>query len=228
MSLSQTVKACSSTIKAEEIADVSNATIVDRETAELLENKPKKTLEEMRSLDRHHIVDCYEISPESLTENFISKYGNYNHMKWFRAYKQLRDAGTNNETAVGAISRKDYREDRLTTATQAERHRICLELLRICTPARDIDDRVRYKSEDVKMHGSFDTKDAPRLPSYQTGEEIYWENGEDTRYGYSNLPPDELILDNFTSSSKMDNTQITGDIQERLHLSVKKSILVSL
>ena len=81
MSLSQTVKACSSTIKAEEIADVSNATIVDRETAELLENKPRKTLEEIRSLDWHHIVECYKISPELLTENFISKYGNYNHMK---------------------------------------------------------------------------------------------------------------------------------------------------
>ena len=62
--------------------------------------------------------------------------------------------------------------------------------------------------------GSFDSKDAPRLPSYQTGEEIYWENGEDTRYGYSKLPPDELILDNFTSSSKVGNTQITEDIQE--------------
>jgi hypothetical protein len=60
--------------------------------------------------------------------------------------------------------------------------------------------------------GSFDSKDAPRLPSYQTGEEIYWENGEDTRYGYSKLPPDELILDNFTNSSKVDNTQITEDI----------------
>lgn len=135
------MKASSSTIKVEEIADVSNATIVNRETAELLENKPKKTLEEMHSLDQHHIVDCYESSPESLTENFISKYGNYNHMKWFRAYKQLRDAGTNNETAVKAISHKDYRKNRLTTATRAKRHRICLELLRICTPARDIDDR---------------------------------------------------------------------------------------
>ncbi|CAI2199168.1 2901_t:CDS:1, partial [Funneliformis geosporum] len=83
----------------EEIADVSNATIVDCETAELLENKPKKTLEEMRSLDRHHIVECYEISPELLTEDFISKYGDFNHMKWFRAYRQLRDAGTNNEMA---------------------------------------------------------------------------------------------------------------------------------
>ena len=117
MSLSQTVKASSSTIKAEEIADVSNATIVDRKTAELLENKPKKTLEEMRSLDRHHIVDCYGISPESLTEDFISKYGNFNHMKWFRAYRQLRDAGTDNETAVEAITRKDYRENRLTTVS---------------------------------------------------------------------------------------------------------------
>ena len=150
MSLSQTVKASSSTIKAEEIADVSNATIVDRETAELLENKPKKTLEEMRSLDRHHIVDCYEISPESLTENFISKYGNYNHMKWFRAYKQLRDAGTNNGVAVEVITHKDYRKDKLIVATRAEKHRICLELLKTCTPVRDVDDRARYKTDDVK------------------------------------------------------------------------------
>ncbi|PKC10509.1 hypothetical protein RhiirA5_374590 [Rhizophagus irregularis] len=204
-------------------------------------------------------------------------------MKWFRAYKQLRDAGINNEMAVEAISRKDYREDRLTTATRAERHRICLELLRICTPARDIDDRTRYKADEVKTRmgspestsylqglvpkmarvfdntdasrsanksglktiraklgllnaslyatyglkfkaidknrrhyhlvGSFDSKDAPRLPSYQTGEEIYWENGKDIRYGYSKLPPDELI-DNFTSSSKLGNTQITEDIQD--------------
>ena len=198
-------------------------------------------------------------------------------MKWFRAYRQLRDAGTDNETAVEAITRKDYREDRLTTITRAERHRICLELLKICTPARDIDDRARYKSDVVKMRlnspesishlqdlvlkmawvfdntdasrrvkksglktdraklgllnsalhatyglkfkavdrsrryyrldGSFDTKDAPRLPSYQTG------NGQNTQYGYSKLPPDELI-DNFTISSKVDNMQITEDIQD--------------
>jgi hypothetical protein len=141
VSLSQAMKVNSSIIKAEEISNISNATIVDHETAEFLENKPKKTLEEMRSLNRHHIVECYEISPESLTEVFILKYGNYNHMKWFRAYRQLRDAGTDNETAVEAITRKKYREDRLTTINRAERHRICLELLKICTPARDIDDR---------------------------------------------------------------------------------------
>src|SRR3954454_10136995 len=109
--LSQVVKVNCTIVKAKKISDISNATIVNHETAELLENKPKKTLEEMRSLDQHHIVDCYEISPESLTENFISKYGNYNHMKWFRAYKQLRDAGTNNEMAIKTISHKDYREN---------------------------------------------------------------------------------------------------------------------
>ena len=81
VSLSQTMKANSSIVKAEEISDVSNATIVNRETTEYLENKPRKTLGEMRSLDRHHIVKCYEISPELLTEKFISKYGNYNHMR---------------------------------------------------------------------------------------------------------------------------------------------------
>ncbi|GBC47061.2 putative helicase [Rhizophagus irregularis DAOM 181602=DAOM 197198] len=269
--LSQVVKLNSATVKTEKISAITNANILDHETAELLESKSKKTLKEIRSLDWHHIADCYEISSESLTEEFISKYGNYNHMKWFRAYRQLRDAGTDNETAVEAITHKDYREDRLTTITRAERHRICLELLKICTPARDIDDRARYKSDVVKMRlnspesishlqdlvlkmarvfdntdasrrvkksglktdqaklgllnlalyatyglkfkavdrshryyrldGSFDTKDTPRLPSYQTGEEIYWENGQDTRYGYSKLPPDKLI-DNFTISSK--------------------------
>ncbi|PKY57419.1 hypothetical protein RhiirA4_478475 [Rhizophagus irregularis] len=151
------IKAKCSVVKAKEILDITNANILDRETAEFLENKPRKTLGEMRSLDWHHIVDCYGISPEILTEDFISKYGNYNHMKWFRAYKQLRDAGTNNEIAVEAIIRKDYREDRLTTTTQAERHRICLELLRICTPARDIDDRIRYKANDIKTHLNWTT-----------------------------------------------------------------------
>ncbi|CAI2198684.1 20703_t:CDS:1, partial [Funneliformis geosporum] len=104
VSLSQAVKVNSSIVKAEEISDISNATILDRETAEFLENKSKKTLDEMRSLDRHHIVDCDEILPELLTEDFVSKYGNFNHIKWFRAYRQLRDAGTDNETAVEAIT----------------------------------------------------------------------------------------------------------------------------
>jgi len=115
--LSQVVKAKCSVVKADEISDITNANILDCETAEFLENKPRKTLEEMRSLDWHHIVDCYGISPESLTEDFISKYGNFNHMKWFRAYRQLRDAGTDNEMAIEAISRKDYRENRLTTVS---------------------------------------------------------------------------------------------------------------
>ncbi|RGB21736.1 hypothetical protein C1646_777383 [Rhizophagus diaphanus] len=112
--LSQVVKANCTIIKAKEISDISNATIVNHETAKFLENKPKKTLEEMRSLDQYHIMEYYEILPELLTENFISK------------------------------------KDRHTTATQAEKHQICLELLKICTPAKDIDDRVRYKTDDIK------------------------------------------------------------------------------
>ena len=44
--------------------------------------------------------------------------------------------------AVETITRKDYRKDRLTTMTQAERHNICLELLRNCTPVKDINDKV--------------------------------------------------------------------------------------
>ena len=59
-----------------------------------------------------------------------------------------------------------------------------------------------------------DVRGPPRLPSYQTGGKIYWENGEDTRYRYSKLPPDELILDNFTSSSIVDTTHIAEDIQD--------------
>ncbi|RGB21659.1 hypothetical protein C1646_777574 [Rhizophagus diaphanus] len=266
-SLSQIVKAKYSVVKTEKISDITNANILDRETAEFLENKPRKSLEEMRSLDWHHIVDCYEISPESLTEDFISKYKNFNHMKWFRAYRQLRDAGTGNETAVEVITRKDYREDRLTTITRTEKHQICLELLKTCTPAKDIDDRSRYKTDDAKtclnspesvsylqnlvpkMARVFDNIDALcrakksglktdraklgllnsalyityglkikaidkhsryyhlvelfnnnnalKLPLYQTGKEIYWENGKDTRYGYSKLAPDEILMDNL-------------------------------
>ncbi|PKY60882.1 hypothetical protein RhiirA4_485117 [Rhizophagus irregularis] len=164
VSLYQVVKVNSSIVKSEEITNISNATIVDHETAEFLENKPKKTLEEMRSLDRHHIVECYEIPPESLTEEFILKYGDYNHMRWFRVYRQLRDAGINNEMAVEAIIRKDYRGDKLIIATQAERHRICLELLKICTPAKDIDDRTRYKADEVKTHIS-----SPESTTYLQG-----------------------------------------------------------
>ncbi|CAI2188376.1 19007_t:CDS:2, partial [Funneliformis geosporum] len=103
-SLSQVVKVNSATVKAEEISEITNAIIFDHETAELLKNKPRKTLEEMNSLDQHHIVKCYQIPPELLTEDFISEYGNYNHIKWFRAYRQVRDAGTDNEMAVEAIT----------------------------------------------------------------------------------------------------------------------------
>lgn len=70
--------------KAEEISDITNATILTHEIAELLENKPKKTLKEIRSLDRYHIVDFYEISSESVTEDFTLKYRNFNHMKWYQ------------------------------------------------------------------------------------------------------------------------------------------------
>ncbi len=63
--------------------------------------------------------------------------------------------------AVEAIIRKDYREDRLTTITRAEKHRICLELLRNCTPVKDIDDRIHYKANDVKIYMK-----SPKLISY--------------------------------------------------------------
>ncbi|RIA98063.1 hypothetical protein C1645_813301 [Glomus cerebriforme] len=40
----------------------------------------------------------------------------------------------------------------------------------------------------------FDIKDAPKLPSYQTKEEIYWKNRDDTQYGYSKFSSDELLM----------------------------------
>ena len=54
--------------------------------------------------------------------------------------------------AVEAIICKDYKDDKFIVAIQAERHRICLELLRICIPAKDIDNRARYKAIDVKAY----------------------------------------------------------------------------
>src|SRR2546421_3781508 len=262
VTLTEIVKGYSSAIKAEEISDIANANILNHEMAEHLENKPRKTLEEMYALNQYHIADCYGVSPESLTKRFITEYGKYDHMKWFRNLRKLRDAGTNNETAVEAIIREDYRNDRLTTVTQAEKHRICLELLKTCTPVKDIDDQDRYKANIVKTRlespesikylqelvpkmarvfdntdssrraeksglktlraklgllnsalfstygikykaidnncryyhlvGPFDSEDAPKLPSYQTGEGPFYENGEDIRYGYSKLSSDEI------------------------------------
>ncbi|CAJ0632215.1 8200_t:CDS:2 [Entrophospora sp. SA101] len=140
MTLTETVKGHSSVIKAEEISKIANANILNHEMVDHLENKPKKTLEEMHALSRYHIADCYEISPESLTEEFITDYGKYDHMRWFRNLRKLRDAGTDNMTAVEAITHEDYRNNRLTTITQAEKHRIGLEILKTRTPVKDIDD----------------------------------------------------------------------------------------
>ncbi|CAG8510401.1 12878_t:CDS:2 [Cetraspora pellucida] len=70
-----------------------------------------------------------------------------------------------------------------------------------------IDKNLKY----YHLIGSFDSKYAPELPSYQTGEEIYWENGEDTRYGYSKLPPDELLIENL-----LENKQIKDSFKQFL------------
>ncbi|EXX51737.1 uncharacterized protein OCT59_020773 [Rhizophagus irregularis] len=40
---------------------------------------------------------------------------------------------------------------------------------------KTIDKNHRY----YHLVGSFDSKDTPRLPSYQMGEETYWKNDED-------------------------------------------------
>ncbi len=87
ISLSQTVKVSSSIIKAKEISNILNVCILDHEIVEVLENKLKKTLKKMLSLD------------------------------WHYAYRQLWDAGINNETAIKAIICKDYRENKFIITT---------------------------------------------------------------------------------------------------------------
>ncbi|CAG8811699.1 12046_t:CDS:2, partial [Gigaspora rosea] len=104
VSLTKVVRICSSVIKAEEISDIANANILNHEMAKHLENKPKKTLIEMNALSRYRIAECYGLPLESLTEEFITDYGKYDEMKWFRNLQKLRDAGTNNESAVEAIT----------------------------------------------------------------------------------------------------------------------------
>ncbi|RHZ81902.1 hypothetical protein Glove_117g519 [Diversispora epigaea] len=84
--------------KAEGEREIANATIINYEMAEILENKPKKILEEMQALKRFRISECYRLPSESLTEEFITDYGVYDEMKWFRNLWKLRDAGTNNGT----------------------------------------------------------------------------------------------------------------------------------
>ena len=49
--------------------------------------------------------------------------------------------------------------------------------------------------------GSFDTKGAPELPLYQTGEEVYWEKGGDMRYGYSTPQMGTISLDMWASNT---------------------------
>ena len=71
----------SSIIKAEEITDITNATIVNYKTVKFLENKLKKTLKEIWSLDKYYIMKYYEISSESLTKDFILKYEDFNHIR---------------------------------------------------------------------------------------------------------------------------------------------------
>ena len=79
-------------------------------------------------------------------------------------------------------------------------------------------------SRHYHLVGSFDNNDSPELPPYQTGKEIYWENGEDIWYGYSKLPLDELLMKNLlekkqtkdTPSSNVNTVPIVKDIQYRV------------
>ncbi|RGB22732.1 hypothetical protein C1646_775621 [Rhizophagus diaphanus] len=61
-------------------------------------------------------------------------------------------------------------------------------------------------SRHYHLVGSFDNNDFPELPLYQTGKEIYWTNSEDTQYGYSKLPPDELLMKNLLKEKQIKDT----------------------
>src|SRR5207248_1912951 len=118
-------------------------------------------------------------SPESLTEEFITDYGKYDHMKWFRNLRKLRDAGTDN-------TREDYRNDRLTTVTQAEKYRICLELLKTCTPVKDVDDRIlqnRYGFSKDQVDALFSIQKNVQ-PESRFEELLLYRTEETTLKGY--------------------------------------------
>ncbi|CAG8764432.1 28610_t:CDS:2, partial [Gigaspora margarita] len=67
--------------------------------------------------------------------------------------------------------------------------------------------------------GPLDSKDAPKLPAYQTGEEQFYENGKEMRYGYSKLSPDELEI-----ASKPEYNKEFNKPEEVLNLSTGRWI----
>jgi hypothetical protein len=76
---------------------------------------------------------------------------------------------------------------------------------------------INNKHAHYHLVGSFDSKNSPKLPSYQTGEEVYWDNGKDTRYAYSKLTPDELLEKDSKSAldpSLVNSSQITEETQD--------------
>ena len=77
---------------------------------------------------------------------------------------------------------------------------------------------INKKLTHYHLVGSFDSGNIPKLPSYQTGEEVYWDNGEDVRYAYSKLTLDELLPEKDSKTSfrpcKQYTMQITEDIQD--------------
>ncbi|CAG8629039.1 16712_t:CDS:2 [Cetraspora pellucida] len=205
--LFQVVKVNSAIVKAEEILAITNATIVNYETAEFLENKLKKTLEEICSLDRHHIADCYGILPELLTEKFILKIcisaRDIDNRVKYKAdnVKMCIDSPkviSYLQDLVFRMARVFDNTDALCRAKKSglKTIRAKLGLLNSALYAiyelkfKAIDKNARY----YYLVSSFDDEDAPKLPLYQTREEIYWVNEKDTRYGYSKLLLDEILI----------------------------------
>jgi len=72
---------------------------------------------------------------------------------------------------------------------------------------------INNKHAHYYLVSSFDSENSPKLPSYQTGKEVYWDNEKDTWYAYSKLTFDKLLINTSLDSSKVNNTQIPDNIQ---------------
>ncbi len=71
---------------------------------------------------------------------------------------------------------------------------------------------INNKHAHYYLVSSFDSENSPKLSLYQIGKEVYWNNGKDTRYAYSKLTSDELLINTSLDSSKVNNTQISDYI----------------
>ncbi|CAG8760000.1 5042_t:CDS:2, partial [Cetraspora pellucida] len=139
--------------------------------------KGKQTKEDFRRniyVKLDHIADCYEVSSESITEEFITDYDidDRNRYKVF-----------DNTNASRSAKKSGLKSDKAK--------------LGLLNSALSTIYEIKFKTTNNKntyyhLVGTFDYEDASKLPPYQTDEGQFYENDEDMHYGYSKLSPDEL------------------------------------